>query len=98
MAKWEAMGQWVTPDRIDAMGFIATEYGELWDAYLRDKGGYVRNNPGDADEGMHIETGDIVFMAFVLATVEGWDLEQIILDKLARMDREREAACLKSLD
>lgn len=91
--KWEAMGQFVMPDVIDAMGFIVTECGEMWDAYLRIKGGYVRNNPGAPAEGFHAEIGDIVFMAIVLAEVEGFSIERMIRSKLSKMDRKRVAAC-----
>jgi len=89
ITKWTERGKWVMPDRVDALGFITTELGEAWDAHLRNKGGYVRNNPGNPDESFHVELGDIAFMCYVLAEAEGVDLQNIIAAKLAKMDRKK---------
>lgn len=89
--QWAQNGKWVFPDSPKSLGFIVTEVGEAFDAYLRTEGndGFVRNNPGVPEESWVQELADIVFQCYVTAIVAGVDLDQLLDEKLERMDEKR---------
>lgn len=83
------------PTSTEAMGFLATEQGEVWELLLSRKSGWVRNNPQNkpqwSPEKFSEELGDVIMMAIVAGLVEGVDPVQSLVDKV-----ERKLAALKN--
>lgn len=93
--RWIADGQFVMPDLVDSLDYMATEAAEAIQARLRafpSKEGYVRNNPGDATiHDIAEECFDTVLMAILTLELLHVKLEDIAKWKLERMDEKRRA-------
>ena len=70
----------------DAMKFVQTELGEVYELDLARIGGYTRNNPENkpiySKEEMGKEIGDTIMMLEVAGEIEGVDALQSLLTKL----------------
>jgi NTP pyrophosphatase (non-canonical NTP hydrolase) len=79
---------YVWPDFADAMKFIQTELGEVYELDLARSANYVRNNPQNKPqfdlEALAEELGDVLMMVMVAGMVEGVDPMQALEDKLQR--------------
>ena len=88
---WASRGKWQDPDTGEAIMFALTELGEAADAYLRLKGGFVRNNDREAGrDKLLTELFDTVMMCIIAIDLEGGNLEQVAQDKLYLMDAKRQ--------
>ena len=71
-----------------ALGWLHSEIGEVYELLQAREGGWVRNNPDEHDEfareRLAEELGDCVMMLYVAGIVEGVDIEQGLLDKMER--------------
>lgn len=77
------------PDFNDAMKFVLTEIGEVYEIDLTRTGGWVRNNPDNKPitfdkERLASELGDVIMMVMVAGIVEGVDPLQALLNKIHR--------------
>lgn len=91
--KWEALGQWRTPNLADCLDFVATEVAEAIDKRLRTWGNhYVRNHPLGEDTvpaDIASEIADVVIMCCVAMDILDYSLEGMIQRKLKKMDAQR---------
>lgn len=89
-AKWLEAGQWQDPTVEEALMFAASELGEAFDAHLRLKGGFVRNNERAAGEDrLAEEIWDFIFMGIIALDQMGHNLRATALNKLGKMDGKR---------
>lgn len=76
------------PDFDDAMKFVATEIGEVYEVDLSRVRDWVRNNPQDkpnfSKERLASELGDVIMMVMVAGIVEGIDPLQALISKMCR--------------
>jgi len=76
------------PDFDDAMKFVLTEVGEVYELDLSRIGGWVRNNPQDKPdfdkERLSIELGDAIMMLMVAGIVEGVNPLESLVNKINR--------------
>ena len=91
--RWIVNEQFVMPDLVDSLDYMATEAAEAIQARLRafpNKEGYVRNRPGDADvHDIAEECFDTVMMAILTLELLHVKLEDIAKWKLDKMDEKR---------
>jgi hypothetical protein len=70
----------------DAMKFVHTEIGEVYELELDRIGGYIRNNPQDkhkySDEKLGKELADCIMMLLIAGKVRGVDVLWSLLDKI----------------
>ena len=82
------------PDFNDAMKFVATEIGEVYEVDLSRDKGWVRNNPESKPtfnkEQLASELGDVIMMVMVAGIAEGVDPLQALLKKMCRKIKECE--------
>jgi len=82
------------PDFDDAMKFVATEIGEVYEVDLSRDKGWVRNNPESKPtfnkEQLASELGDVIMMVMVAGIAEGVDPLQALLKKMCRKIKECE--------
>jgi len=69
------------PDANQAYLFLASELGELADAFVADQAAWVRNNPGK-ERSVSDEIGDVLMMLTVFAMTQGIDPTEAMLDKM----------------
>ena len=82
------------PDLLASVAFLQTEVGELIDALIRrgDYGsGWVRNNP-DKQYSVEDEMADVYMMLWRAAMAEDIDLDQALINKMARKGFSEEEA------
>lgn len=76
------------PNFDDAMKFVITELGEVYELDLNRIGGYIRNHPENkptySKEAMAEELGDAIFMLIVAGYVDGVDPIKAMTDKMNR--------------
>jgi NTP pyrophosphatase (non-canonical NTP hydrolase) len=74
------------PDFHQALKFVHTELGEVYELDLSRDGGWVRNNPENKPEfnkdELAKELSDVVMMIIVAGIAEGVDVEQALKNKL----------------
>ena len=75
------------PDFHQAMKFVHTEIGEVYELDLSRDGGWVRNNPENKEpfnkQRLAEELGDCVMMLIVAGIAEGVDVESALKNKLS---------------
>lgn len=76
------------PTFTDAMKFVHTEIGEVYELDLDRVGGFVRNHPEDKPkfnkEDLSEELGDAIFMLMVAGIVEGVNPLNSLVSKMQR--------------
>lgn len=76
------------PNFENAMKFVITELGEVYELDLARIGGWVRNNPQNkpafSKEKLAEELGDVIMMLMVAGIAEGVDPELALVNKIAR--------------
>jgi NTP pyrophosphatase (non-canonical NTP hydrolase) len=76
------------PNFEDAMKFVATEIGEVYEVDLSRNPTWVRNNPQDkptfSKEQLASELGDVIMMVMVAGIVEGVDPLDALVKKINR--------------
>ena len=76
------------PNFDDAMKFVATEIGEVYEVDLARTDGWVRNNPDGkpifTKEQLASELGDVIMMVMVAGIVEGVDPLDALVKKINR--------------
>jgi len=76
------------PDFHQALKFVHTELGEVYELDLSRDGGWIRNNPENKPEfdknDLAKELGDVVMMIIVAGIAEGVDVEQALANKLSK--------------
>jgi len=76
------------PDFNDAMKFVATEIGEVYEVDLSRNPAWVRNNPQDkpkfSKELLASELGDVIMMVMVAGIAEGVDPLEALINKMLR--------------
>lgn len=76
------------PNFDDAMKFVATEIGEVYEVDLARTDGWVRNNPNSkpifTKEQLSSELGDVIMMVMVAGIVEEVDPLQSLINKINR--------------
>ena len=81
------------PDVDDALSWALTEYAEVIELRLANKGGWIRNNPEDkepySDERFAEEIGDTIMMLLIAAMGKGIDPIAALINK---MDRKMDEA------
>jgi len=83
------------PDIWEALAFVQTEMGEVYEILLAERGGWVRNNPGDkptfTKESLSEEIGDAIMMLLVAGISRGVDPIESLKNKLARkiLDKQK---------
>jgi NTP pyrophosphatase (non-canonical NTP hydrolase) len=74
------------PDFDDAMKFVLTEIGEVYEIDLSRVGGWVRNNPQDKPEfdkeALGRELGDVIMMLMVAGIAEGVNPLAALVNKI----------------
>lgn len=68
------------PDELDALLFAVAEAGELADAFVSEKPGWIRNNP-DKVRSVPFEVGDLLQMLYVFCIRRGIDPVACMLSK-----------------
>lgn len=76
------------PDFDNAMKFVHTELGEVYEVDLARRGEWVRNNPDkkppfDLDQ-LASELGDVIMMVMVAGIVEGVDPLEALINKMCK--------------
>ena len=90
---WKRGLKW-PKDSWEALGWLQTELGEVYELLLSRKGGWIRNSP-DGKEAFDLdrlgeELGDALMMVMVAGMVEGVDPEQFLIDKIkGKLDRQK---------
>ncbi len=83
------------PNIWQALGWVATELGEVYELLLAREGDWVRNNPDDklpyAKELLAEELGDVIFMIIVAGIEEGIDPVEALVSKMHRKLKEKSA-------
>lgn len=78
--------KWPTTDQ--AIKWAHTESGEVFEQLLAKDVGWVRNHPDMheefSEEKLVEEIGDQIFMLIVASMVMGWDVLQVMSDKMER--------------
>ncbi len=76
------------PDTWEALGFVTTELGEVYEVLLAEKGGWIRNNPQDkpkySPEALGEELGDVIMMAMVAGLARGVNPARSLTEKIHR--------------
>lgn len=76
------------PNFDDAMKFVATEIGEVYEVDLSRTEGWVRNNPDGkpafSKEKLASELGDVIMMVMVAGIAEGVDPLEALINKMLR--------------
>lgn len=76
------------PDFNDAMKFVATEIGEVYEVDLSRNPTWVRNNPQNkpifSEEQLASELGDVIMMVMVAGIAEGVDPLEALIKKIRR--------------
>jgi NTP pyrophosphatase (non-canonical NTP hydrolase) len=76
------------PNVWEALGFVATELGEVYEVLMSMVGGWVRNNPEKHPQktknDLAEELGDVIFMLIVAGIEEGVDPIEALREKMKR--------------
>jgi len=82
--------KWPTVE--EALMWAQTESGEVYEQLLAREGGWVRNNPDEHEEydrkKLAEEISDQILMLLVAGMVDGFDILQIMRDKMERKLKE----------
>lgn len=77
----------------EALGFLVTELGEVYEQLLAKTEGWVRNNPQNKEEHSTVlfaeELGDVIMMALIAGYVGGADPIAALHLKMARKMKEQ---------
>lgn len=89
------------PDVWEAMGWVTTELGEVYEQLLAKKSGWVRNNPDSkapySPESLAEELGDVIFMVMLAGYAEGVNPLQAMKNKMARKLERKVATGISSV-
>ena len=70
------------PNRNEAVMFIVTEVGELFDAILREDDRWVRNS--QREQKFEKELADVVFMCLLAAIASKIDIDKVVREQLVK--------------
>jgi NTP pyrophosphatase (non-canonical NTP hydrolase) len=89
------------PDVWEAMGWVTTELGEVYEQLLAKKSGWVRNNPDSkapySPESLAEELGDVIFMVMMAGYAEGVNPLQAMKNKMTRKLERKVATGISSV-
>ncbi len=100
IAAYYAVRGYMYPDTWQALGFLNTELGEVYEVLIAEKGGFVRNNPQNkppySTEKLGEELGDVIMMAMVAGMVRGVNPARSLTAKIRRKVEALRAAQMDS--